>query len=92
MFVGDPTVSGVPTAIPDPSECGIDPGSPSYGTHTFYFNFTHLHQPGKRAGQVAKGNAELNLFVNVGEEGDIGNATLGTNLHVATGDEPPDDN
>lgn len=90
MFVGDPTVSGEPTAIPDPSECGIDPGSDSYRTHTFLFTFTDLHQPGKR--EVAKGNAEFNLFVDVGEEGDIGTATLGTNLHVATGDEPPDDN
>lgn len=91
MFVGDPTVSGEPTAIDDPSECGVDTESNSYGTHTFYFTFTELHQPGRRAGQVAKGNAEFNLFVGVGEEGEIGTATLGTNLHVATGDEPPDD-
>ncbi|MGQ0571712.1 MAG: hypothetical protein ACT4P5_19590 [Armatimonadota bacterium] len=89
MFVGDPAVSGVPTAIPDPSECGIDPGSLSYGIHTFYFTFTDLHQPGRRGGGVAKGNAEFNLFVDV-DEGEIGTATLGTNLHVATGAEPPD--
>jgi hypothetical protein len=88
MFVGDPTASGEPTTILDPSECGIDPESPSYRTHTFYFTFTKLHQPGKR--EVAKGNTEFNLFVDVGPGGDIGNATLGTNLHVATGDEPID--
>lgn len=71
-----------PTATEDPAACGVDVNASSYGSHTFLFTFTGLHKPGRRP--LAKGNGELNVFIDVGGE----QARLGTNLHVATGPDP----
>lgn len=82
-----PTPNNHTATFVDPSACLINIGSPSYRTHTFFFEFDKLAKPGNRS--VAKGNAQL--LVRVAVEG-LGRSRLGTNLHVATGPEPPDDN
>lgn len=54
---------------------------------TFEFEFTSLHQPGRRG--VAKGNAQFLVHVQIDQDCDgivDGTAQLGVNVHVATGD------
>ncbi len=69
----------------DPSDCEVDKGADSYGSHTFGFTFDKLHKPLNRGGRdspgEAKGNAELNVFVRIVGGPDL---ALGTNLHVVT--------
>lgn len=68
---------------PDPC-VDVDPGAESYGNMTFTLTFTSLHKPGRRGGGVAKGNAQFEIGVAVGDEV----VSLGTNVHVATGADP----
>jgi hypothetical protein len=43
-----------------------------------------LHKPARRGGEIAKGNAQIKVDVNV--DGEV--VSLGTNVHVATGEDP----
>ena len=57
----------------------------------FSFAFTQLHQPGRRA--VAKGNAQFLVDVGIDQDCDgtvDGQASLGVNVHVATGPSEPE--
>lgn len=57
----------------------------------FSFAFTRLHQPGRRA--VAKGNGQFLVDVGIDQDCDgtvDGQASLGVNVHVATGPSEPE--
>ena len=71
--------------LPDPSFCpDVDPTDPSYGSFTLFMTFTELHKPARRGGGVAKGNAQIEVDVDV--DGEV--VSLGSNVHVATGEDP----
>ena len=84
--VGGEVVFGVEPQLQlaDPGQCEVDPLAGSYNHFTFTLKFTSLHQPGRRGGGIAKGNAQFEVDVNFGGEV-VG---LGTNVHVATGPDP----
>lgn len=71
--------------LPDPSFCpDVNPDDPSFGSVTLFATFTELHKPARRGGEIAKGNAQIKVDVNV--DGEV--VSLGTNVHVATGEDP----
>ena len=84
--VGGEVDFGVVPQLPlaDPEQCEVDPGAPSYNHFTFTLKFTSLHKPARRGGGIAKGNAQVEIGVEFGEEV----VRLGTNVHVATGADP----
>ena len=74
--------------LPDPMLCSdVNPGDPSFGSVTLFARFTKLHKPARRGGGIAKCNAQIEADVRVDGDEVV---SLGTNVHVATGLEPPD--
>jgi hypothetical protein len=81
---------------------GFTPGGQVFGTDPvveastdssvlFSFAFTQLHQPGRRA--VAKGNGQFLVDVGIDQDCDgvvDGEASLGVNVHVASGESEPE--